>query len=125
MSSLVLVVEDDQRSRKLACDVARSMELEVIAAESAEEGLSLIEKRLPDIILMDIRLPGMSGQDAFRLLNADSRTCKIPVIAVTASTLPIQKNELLSQGFFDFIAKPYRFIDLLTAIEQALDSKSE
>lgn len=125
MNKLVLVIEDDLRSRKLACDVARSMELEVLAAESAEEGLSIIEERLPGLILMDIRLPGMSGKDAFKILKGNSRTCEIPVIAVTASTITIQKDELTSLGFTDFISKPYRYIELVAAIEKALAPENQ
>ena len=120
MSKLVLIIEDDPRSRKLACDIALSMELEILEAESAEEGLSMIQKNLPDLILMDIRLPGMSGQEAFLALRANSQTSDIPVVAVTASTITVQKNELMSIGFANYIAKPYRYIELVAAIEQAL-----
>ena len=120
MSKLVLIIEDDQRSRKLACDIALSMQLEILEAESAEEGLAIIQKNLPDLILMDIRLPGMSGQDAFLALRTSSRTSEIPVVAVTASTITVQKNDLISIGFADYIAKPYRYTELVAAIEKAL-----
>ena len=125
MSKLVFVIEDDPRSRKLACDVVLSMQLEVMAAENAEEGLSIIQDHLPDLILMDIRLPGMSGEDAFQILHENSRTCDIPVVAVTASTIAIEKDQLIAQGFTSFISKPYRYIELVAAIEQALASENQ
>ena len=117
----ILVIEDEPRSRKLARDIVASMGFDVRDVETAEEGLALLEDALPRVILMDIRLPGISGIDALARIHEHQRTAGIPVIAVTASTLPEYREEIMKLGFFDFVAKPYHFVELAEAIERALD----
>ena len=84
---LVLIVDDSDRNRKLARDVLRQAEFRTLEAATAAEGIALASEHLPDVILMDLRLPDLDGTEAARLLVADPRTSHIPVVAVTALPL--------------------------------------
>ena len=102
---LILVVEDNERSLKLERDVLQLHGYQTIEARTAEEGLVLAAERLPDLILMDIRLPGIDGVTALGQLRADSRTAAIPVIALTSSAMRAD-DERFQQACFDgYLAK--------------------
>ena len=102
---LVLIVDDDQKNLKLASDVLRAAGLRTLEAESGTEGIALAAEHLPDVILMDIRLPDMDGADAARTLGADARTVRIPVVGLSA--LPLEGGEwFLAAGFAGYLEKP-------------------
>ena len=103
---LILVVEDKETNRKLVRDVLRFKGYEVEEAVTAEEGLEMARSRQPDLILMDIHLPGMDGITALRTLRADPETSGIPVIALTASAMPSDREAILSAGFNSYETKP-------------------
>jgi two-component system cell cycle response regulator DivK len=110
---LVLIVDDNDLNRKLARDVLRASGLETIEAASGEDAIAIARKRLPDVILMDIRLPDLDGTEALLRLNANPATAGIPVIAITA--LEGAREPLLEAGFAGYIEKP---IDALEFPEQ-------
>jgi two-component system, cell cycle response regulator DivK len=110
---LVLIVDDNDLNRKLARDVLRASGLETIEAASGEDAIAIARKRLPDVILMDIRLPDLDGTEALLRLNANPATAGIPVIAMTA--LEGAREPLLEAGFSGYIEKP---IDALEFPEQ-------
>jgi two-component system cell cycle response regulator DivK len=83
----VLIVDDNPRNLKLARDVLRAGGFRTIEAVSGAEGLALAAEHLPDVILMDLRLPDMDGADAARALGSDARTTSIPVVALSALRL--------------------------------------
>ncbi|HEY3565620.1 MAG TPA: response regulator, partial [Casimicrobiaceae bacterium] len=85
--SLVLIVEDNEKNLKLVRDVLQVKGYATLEATSAEDGIRIANERRPDLVLMDIQLPGMNGIDALRVLRADPVTAAIPVIAVTASVM--------------------------------------
>ncbi len=116
MSAQVLIVEDEERSRKLARDIVASLGFATTEAESAERALEMVCERVPALVLMDIRLPGIDGIEALRRLRLDPRTQAVPVIAVTASVMPDQKARLLAAGFSGFVGKPYHFNELVAAV---------
>jgi len=103
---LVLIVDDNDRNRKLARDVLRLARFRTLEAVTAAEGIALAAEHLPDVILMDLRLPDLDGTEAARMLRAEPRTSRIPVVAVTALPLDARDDWLLDAGFAGYIAKP-------------------
>jgi len=103
---LVLIVDDNDRNRKLAGDVLRLAGFRTIEAASAAEGIALATELLPDVILMDLRLPDLDGTEAARMLRAGPRTSRIPVVALTALPIDARDDWLLDAGFAGYIFKP-------------------
>jgi two-component system cell cycle response regulator DivK len=103
---LVLIVDDSDRNRKLAGDVLRLAGFRTLEAATAAEGIALASEHLPDVILMDLRLPDMDGTEAARMLRAEPRTSRIPVVAVTALPLDARDDWLFDAGFAGYIVKP-------------------
>jgi two-component system cell cycle response regulator DivK len=103
---LVLIVDDNARNRKLAGDVLRLAGFRTIEAASAAEGIALASELLPDVILMDLRLPDLDGTEAARMLRAGPRTSRIPVVAVTALPLDAHEDWLFDAGFAGYVVKP-------------------
>lgn len=120
-NELILIVEDDEKSRRLLRDVLQVKGYQTVESESAEEGLRLVNAQRPALILMDIRLPGMSGIDALKVLRAQDDTQAIPVIAVTASVMNQQQSEVLAAGFDGLERKPISIVSLLKTMRQVLD----
>ena len=86
-NELILIIEDNEKNRKLCRDVLQVKGYRTIEAETAELGLELAREHAPALILMDIQLPGMDGITAMKQLKADANTKSIPIIAITASSL--------------------------------------
>lgn len=120
MSARILIVEDNPLNAKLARDVLRAKGHQVLEAGTAEEGITLAESSAPDLILMDIQLPGMDGISALGELRKRQATAAIPVIAVTASAMPMERAEILAAGFDGYQAKPISVKNLLAEIERLL-----
>lgn len=120
---LILIVEDDFKSRKLLRDVLSASGYKTVEADNAEDGVKIAQESLPDLILMDIRLPGMSGIDALHILRNDTKTAVIPVIAVTASVMESQKAEAVVAGFDAVESKPVNIQSLLAAIRKYIERK--
>ncbi len=104
-SPLVLIVDDNQKNLKLARDVLRAAGFRTLEAATGAEGIALATEHLPDVILMDIRLPDMDGMDAARALGRGARTARIPIVALSA--LPFEGGDwLLAAGFAGYLEKP-------------------
>jgi two-component system cell cycle response regulator DivK len=103
---LVLIVDDNARNRKLAGDVLRLARFRTLEAGTAAEGMALASRHLPDVILMDLRLPDLDGTEAARMLRAEPRTSRIPVVAVTALPIDARDDWLFDAGFVGYIVKP-------------------
>jgi two-component system, cell cycle response regulator DivK len=103
---LVLIVDDNDRNRKLAGDVLRLARFRTLEAGTAAEAMALASEHLPDVILMDLRLPDLDGDEAARMLRAEPRTARIPVVAVTALPLDARDDWLFDAGFAGYIMKP-------------------
>jgi two-component system cell cycle response regulator DivK len=103
---LVLIVEDNDRNRKLARDVLRLARFRTLEAVTAAEGIALASQHLPDVILMDLRLPDLDGTEAARILRAEPRTSRIPVVALTALPLEAREDWLFDAGFAGYVVKP-------------------
>ena len=118
--SLILIVEDNKKNLKLVRDVLQVKGYETLEAGTAEDGLKLARALAPDLILMDIQLPGMNGIDALRALRAEPATVAIPVIAITASVMQQDRQEYLRTGFNGFIEKPINLRKFLDTVQQTL-----
>jgi two-component system cell cycle response regulator DivK len=103
---LVLIVDDNDRNRKLAGDVLRLARFRTLEAVTAAEGIALASEHLPDVILMDLRLPDLDGTEAARMLRAEPRTARIPVVAVSALPLDGREDWLFDAGFAGYLVKP-------------------
>ena len=119
-NELILVVEDNEQNQKLARDVLEVKGYRVLIAESAEAGLPMALAQKPDLILMDIHLPGMNGIEALARLRAAPETGTIPVLAFTASVMPQDRRQITSAGFDGFLAKPINLKEFLDTIAGAL-----
>ena len=120
-NELILIVEDDEKSRKLVRDVLTFKGYEIIEAETAEEGIRLAQERRPGLVLMDIRLPGIDGIQALGRLRAEVATRGIPVMAMTASVMASDRQRVLDAGFDAFQSKPINLKGFLAAVEQLLE----
>jgi two-component system cell cycle response regulator DivK len=103
---LVLIVDDNERNRKLARDLLRVAGFRTLDAATAAEGIALASEHLPNVILMDLRLPDLDGTEAARILRAEPRTSRIPILAVTALPLDGLDDWLFDAGFAGSIVKP-------------------
>lgn len=120
-NELILVVEDNEKNRKLARDVLQVKGYRVMEADSAEAALARVAEQTPDLVLMDIHLPGMNGIQALARLRDTSSTRSIPVIAFTASVMPQDRHEITSAGFDGFVSKPINLKEFLATIAAKLD----
>jgi two-component system, cell cycle response regulator DivK len=110
--ALVLIVEDNPRNLKLVRDVLRHAGYRTIEAATAEDGIALASSWDPDLVLMDIQLPGMDGMEALAHLRADPATADIPVVAVTAFAMKADRERLLRFGFDGYLEKPLNVREL-------------
>jgi two-component system cell cycle response regulator DivK len=120
--SLVLIVEDNDKNLKLVRDVLRVKGYETIEATSGEDGLALAASRKPDLVLMDIQLPGISGIEALTALRADAATAHIPVIAVTASVMQQDRKLIMEAGFDAYLGKPLDLKEFLATVKRVLET---
>jgi two-component system, cell cycle response regulator DivK len=116
----VLLVEDNPANLKLAVILLETAGYTVISARDAEAGLTLAREERPDLILMDIQLPGMDGLEATALLKGDLATRAIPVIALTALAMRGDEERIRAAGCDGYIAKPMQYQELLAAIAAQL-----
>ena len=119
----LLYVEDNPANLKLVESIiALSPDLRLLSAPDAHLGIALARAHAPDLILMDVHLPGMSGIDALKVLRADPATAGIPVIAVSASAMSHDIALAMSNGFFQYVAKPIDIAEFSAAIDSALQA---
>jgi two-component system cell cycle response regulator DivK len=118
--SLILIVEDNEKNLKLVRDVLQVKGYETLEAVTAEEGLKIARERKPDLILMDIQLPGMSGIEALKALRAAPATAAIPVVAITASVMQQDRQQIMNAGFNGFIEKPINLRNFLETVQKAM-----
>ncbi|MBK5205397.1 MAG: response regulator [Polaromonas sp.] len=116
----ILIIEDNAANMKLATLLLRNAGHSALCAVDAEIGLMLAHTEQPDLILMDIQLPGMDGLAATALLKQDPATAAIPVIALTAMAMKADKEKSQIAGCDAYIAKPLRYQELYAAIDSLL-----
>jgi nitrogen regulation protein NR(I) len=118
--STILVVEDDSQLRQSFDKLLQEEGYNVRTASSGEDGLEAIQRETPDLVIMDVRLPGMSGMEAFQAVRKIDP--KLPVIIVTAFGTTDTAIEATKLGAFDYVLKPFDIPDILTLIEQAIEA---
>jgi len=116
----VLIIEDNPANMRLAVFLLESAGHSVLGATDAEAGLTLAREEHPDLILMDIQLPGIDGLEATRQLKADEATRAIPVIALTALAMKGDEERIRAAGCDGYIAKPIRYQEVLATIAAQL-----
>jgi two-component system cell cycle response regulator DivK len=116
----VLIIEDNRANMTLAIFLLQSAGHTVLSATDAEAGLTLARDEQPNLILMDIQLPGMDGLEATVLLKADAATRAIPVIALTALAMKGDEERIRAAGCDGYIAKPLAYRDFLATVSAQL-----
>ena len=106
MTYVILVVEDNERNLKLLRDVLEYAGYDVRVARTAEDGITSAVSDPPDLVLMDLQLPGIDGMEALRRLRESPRTADIPVVAVTAQAMKQDRERALDAGFNGYVEKP-------------------
>jgi two-component system cell cycle response regulator DivK len=119
--SLILIVEDNQKNMKLVRDVLQAKGYTTIEAVTGEDGIRLAAERKPDLILMDIQLPGINGIEALRVLRANPDTAAIPAVAVTASVMQQDRKHITEAGFDGYLGKPLNLKEFLETVRAMLE----
>ncbi len=119
----ILIVEDNEINRKLFERIVSSMGHETLTANNGREGIEVAAENLPDLVLMDIKMPVMDGSEALKALKAGEKTKKIPVIAVTAYAMKGDRERFLAEGFTGYIAKPVKRDDFIKTVKSVLEKK--
>jgi two-component system cell cycle response regulator DivK len=119
--STVLIVEDNEKNMKLARDILQVKGYQTLEAVTGEEGVKLAREKLPDLVLMDIQLPGINGIEAFRQIRGDAGTARIPVVALTASVTPTDRSAINAAGFDAFVSKPINLKEFLDTVKRLVE----
>jgi two-component system, cell cycle response regulator DivK len=120
----VLIIEDNPANMKLAMFLLHKAGHAAFSAVDAENGIAVARDAQPDLILMDIQLPGMDGLTATAILKQDASTSHIPIIALTAMAMKADEEKSQSAGCDAYIAKPLRYIELYAAIDELCPDKA-
>ena len=119
-AALILIVEDNEKNMKLARDVLQFNGFRTLEAVTAEQGLSLAAEHRPDLILMDIQLPEISGLEITKMLKADDDLRSIPVVAVTAFAMKGDEERIREGGCEAYISKPISVMHFLEVVRKHL-----
>jgi two-component system cell cycle response regulator DivK len=117
---MILIVEDNEKNMKLVRDVLQAKGYETLEAVTGEDGVKLAKEHHPELVLMDIQLPGINGIEALRQMRADPATASIPVIAVTASVMASDRRNITDAGFDGYVGKPLNLKEFLDAVARAV-----
>ena len=120
MTKMILIVEDDELNMKFENDLLRAHDYDTILSVDGSDALSLAREHHPDLIIMDIQLPEVSGIEHTKALKADDALKDIPILAVTAFAMSGDKEKILEAGCDGYIAKPISVSDLLETAEKLI-----
>lgn len=121
---LILIVEDNEKNLKLVRDILQFKGYQTVEAKTAEEGIELARTRTPDLILLDIQLPGMDGITALRHLKEDPSRQQIPVIALTALAMDHDREQILAAGFDAYQTKPISIKEFTEVVRNVLNARA-
>ncbi|HEV7412863.1 MAG TPA: response regulator [Casimicrobiaceae bacterium] len=116
----ILYIEDNEYNRKIVRQLLGRTSYKLVEAVDGESGVALAQQLVPQLILMDVQLPKMSGLDATRVLKADPRTSDIPIIVITSFALSGDREKAAVAGADNYLAKPYSPRELLALVRQYL-----
>ena len=114
----ILIAEDNEKNMKLFRDVLELNGFETLEASTGEQAIELATQHTPDLVLMDIRLPGADGLEALRRLRDDERTADIPIVALTAQAMAGDRERFLEAGFNGYVSKPVNVADFISTVRQ-------
>jgi two-component system cell cycle response regulator DivK len=120
MTAHILVVDDDEKTRRFACDMLEQHGYATTRADSGEQALDFADRHVVDLVLLDIQMPGLDGIETFRRLRALAAWARVPVIAMTASVMPNERNTMMAEGFDDFLPKPFAIRELVDIVARRL-----
>jgi len=115
----ILIVDDEETNQRLLKTILEAKGYETLQAYDGAEGMKIARESLPDLILMDIQIPQVDGITAFKILQSESSTMKIPIIALTSCAMGGDREKFLSLGFRDYIAKPISIHGLLALVDSS------
>ena len=120
--STILIVEDNEKNMKLARDVLQARGYVTLEAITGEEGVRMAIEKKPDLVLMDIQLPGINGIEALRQVRADPDCARIPIVAFTASVMSTDRSQFSDAGFDGFLGKPINLKEFLETVKRVLET---
>jgi len=118
MSKTILIVEDNENNMMLVRDVLQMKGYTVLEATTGAEGVRLTLEAKPDLVLMDIQLPDIDGITALAQIRANEAAKKIPMLAVSASVMPEEKQKIVASGFDAYITKPLNMKSFIETVEK-------
>jgi len=121
----VLIAEDNEKNMKLFRDVLRMSGYETLEATTGEQALELAAGHTPELVLMDIQLPGMNGLEALRRLREDERTASIPVVALTAQAMAGDRERFLEAGFDAYLSKPVNVVEFIGTVKHYCEGRDD
>ncbi|MBT4162699.1 MAG: response regulator [Gammaproteobacteria bacterium] len=119
--SVILIVEDNVDNRELLEVILEVNNFSVLSEADGENGVRATVKHRPDLILMDINMPGINGFETLALLRAEETTKTIPVVAVTGNATLVDREEMVAAGFDRIVTKPFGIDEILSAIAETLE----
>ncbi len=122
MTQRILVVEDNKNNRSLIRDILIFHDYQVVVATDGQEGINLARELMPDLVLMDIQMPGMDGMTAGRILKADTATSGLKIIALTSFAMRGDEEKFLAAGFDGYLSKPLNTRKFPGQVKQWLDA---
>lgn len=120
----ILVVDDDARNLRLAAAALEQAGYEVFSAEGGAEGIEAARAHAPDLVLMDVQMPGTDGITALRRLRAEPSTATLKVVALTALAMKGDAERLIGEGFDGYLEKPIRYREFLASVAALLAGKA-
>ncbi len=120
---LILIVEDNEKNMKLFRDILGATGYRTLEAASGERAVELARSHGPDLVLMDIQLPGIDGVEALARLRADGRTARVPVLALTAQAMEGDHERFLAAGFDAYVSKPVDIAELVATVRRHCDAR--
>jgi CheY-like chemotaxis protein len=120
----VLIIEDEADAAELFAEMMRVSGFRVLKTSSSAPAVSMMSAEKPDVVLLDIMMPDISGLDILRQMRADPELLDIPVVVVSAKSMPADIKNGMEAGAFTYLTKPVGFIELKEAVERALGSQS-
>ena len=120
----ILVVEDNEKNMKLFRDVLVATGYRTLEATTGIEAIDVASEHTPDLVLMDIQLPGLDGVQALHRLRANARTATIPILALTAQAMQGDRERFLAAGFDGYVSKPVNVRELIETVRQHCDGRN-
>jgi len=121
----ILVVDDDPRNLRLAVTMLEQAGHKVLSAAGGAEGVEAALAHAPDLVLMDVQMPGMDGVAALKRLRTEPRTAALKVAALTALAMKGDRERLLAEGFDGYVEKPIRYQEFLASVAALLERRNE